>query len=269
MERKDVTKNKQVIYINMDDSGRLVDEKNEYAFVYGGVYFLSLKEQSKFVAIYKQIVNQIKPKYCNYFNNNEKINSNYCSTHNSKNCVSNCPELKSSNLEIKDRIRLLKLIKRQYASVAIVNNSKVKDEILHDRASKGRFKDYVIKREVKNIVMDLISHKQLNPDEKVVLVLNLDEQSTVSNGYYDLKSSIKEELQYGISNYNYSITFMPILKDVEVITKYRDSSSFFPVQAADLLVGEVRHAYYEYITKNDFDKYQNRISFVKDILYLP
>ena len=37
--------NTQNIYINMDDSGRLVKEKNELVFVYGGVFFLSLKEQ--------------------------------------------------------------------------------------------------------------------------------------------------------------------------------------------------------------------------------
>lgn len=37
--------NIQYIYINMDDSGRLVKgEPEELVFVYGGVFFLSLTE---------------------------------------------------------------------------------------------------------------------------------------------------------------------------------------------------------------------------------
>ena len=37
--------NIQYVYINMDDSGRLVEnEPNELVFVYGGVFFLSLTE---------------------------------------------------------------------------------------------------------------------------------------------------------------------------------------------------------------------------------
>ena len=35
--------NTQIIYINMDDSGRLIKgEPNELVFVYGGVFFLDL-----------------------------------------------------------------------------------------------------------------------------------------------------------------------------------------------------------------------------------
>ena len=62
---KDKITDEQVIYINMDDSGRLVKgEPNELVFVYGGVFFLSLTEQENFSRQYKALVDLIKPKYC-------------------------------------------------------------------------------------------------------------------------------------------------------------------------------------------------------------
>ena len=196
---KDKITDEQVIYINMDDSGRLVKgEPNELVFVYGGVFFLSLTEQENF--------------------------------------------------------------SRQY---------KAKDSIFDSKASKGRFKDYIIKREVKKIVENLISQNRINSQQPVKLVLNLDEQSTVSNGYYDLESSIKEELQFGIMNYNYGISFPPILSSVRVNIKYKNSYYNYPVQAADLLVGEVRHAYYNYLQNNDFVAYKKRTNFLNTSIYLP
>lgn len=260
----------QIVYINMDDSGRLVKgEPNELVFVYGGVFFLSLKEQEDFSRQYKSLVDLIKPRYCKDFSKDASLNKKHCSTHTYQNCVYNCPELKSNMLQPKDRRRLLNFIKKYDTSVAVVSNYKIKDSIFDSKASKGRFKDYIIKREVKRIVENLISQNRLNSRQPVKLVLNLDEQSTVSNGYYDLESSIKEELQFGIMNYDYGISFPPILSSVIVKVKYKNSYYNYPVQAADLLVGEVRHAYYSYLQNNDFAYYKKRTNFLNTSIYLP
>ncbi len=262
--------NEQIIYINMDDSGRLVKgEPTELVFVYGGVFFLSLKEQENFSRQYKALVDLIKPKYCKDFKNNHTLTEKHCSIHNYNNCQYSCPELKSNMLAPKDRRRLLNFIKKYDTSVAVVSNYKVQDYIFDNKASKGRFKDYVIKREVKRIIENLISQNRINSRQPVRLILNLDEQSTVSNGYYDLESTIKEELQFGIINYDYSICFPPILSFVTVNVKYKNSYYNYPVQAADLLVGEVRHAYYNYIQNNDFNNYQRRTNFLNTSIYLP
>ena len=103
----------QIVYINMDDSGRLVKgEPNELVFVYGGVFFLSLKEQEDFSRQYKSLVDLIKPRYCKDFSKDASLNEKYCSTHTYQNCVYNCPELKSNMLQPKDRRRLLNFIKK-------------------------------------------------------------------------------------------------------------------------------------------------------------
>lgn len=256
----------------MDDSGRLVrEEPNELVFVYGGVFFLSLQQQEDFSRQYKVLVDSIKPKYCNSTLQSRAFSETYCNSHNSQNCQygCNCPELKSNMLKPKDRRRLLNFIKKYDTSVAVVSNHKVNPHIFESKASKGRFKDYIIKREVKKIVKDLISQNRINSQQSLNLFLNLDEQSTVSNGYYDLESSIKEELQFGISNYDYGIYFPPILSSVYVKIKYRNSYYNYPVQAADLLVGEVRHAYYNYIQNKDFNLYRKRTNFLNTSIYLP
>lgn len=262
--------NAQIIYINMDDSGRLIKgEPDELVFVYGGVFFLSQKEQENFARQYKALVNIIKPKYCKNLKNDSTINNNFCKTHSYQNCKYNCPELKSNMLKPHDRRRLLNFIKKYDTSVAVVSNYQLKDSIFDSKASKGRFKDYVIKREVKKIIENLISQNRITSKQPVQLILNLDEQSTVSNGYYDLEITIKEELQFGILNYDYGTYFPPILSSVDVKVKYKNSYYNYPVQAADLLVGEVRHAYYNYLQNQDFNTYRKRTNFLNTSIYLP
>lgn len=262
--------NQQTIYINMDDSGRLVKgEPDELVFVYGGIFFLTQQQQDDFARQYKALVDILKPKYCKSFQNDNTINETHCFNHNYQNCKYDCPELKSNMLRPKDRRRLLNFIKKYDTSVAVVSNYKIQPSIFDSKASKGRFKDYVIKREVKKIIENLISQNRLDSTKHVKLFLNLDEQSTVSNGYYDLESSIKEELQFGIMNFNYGISFPPILSSVEIKIRYKNSYYNYPVQAADLLVGEVRHAYYNYLKNNDFENYRKRTNFLNTSIYLP
>ena len=254
----------------MDASGRLINgEPDELVFVYGGVFFLSLKEQEDFSRQYKSLVDKIKPKYCNDFQKDNNLDNNYCTTHSYQNCKYKCPELKSNMLKPHDRRRLLNFIKKYDTSVAVVSNYKLKDYIFDSKASKGRYKDYIIKREVKRIVENLISQNRINSQQPVKLVLNLDEQSTKSNGYYDLESSIKEELQFGIMNYDYGISFPPILSSVIVKVRYKNSYYNYPVQAADLLVGEVRHCYYHYLQSQDFTTYRKKTNFLNTSIYLP
>lgn len=260
----------QNIYIYIDDSGQLTKNNPQQSiFVYGGVYFLSKEESDDFSRQYKSIVDSIKSKYCNDFLNDNTINELHCQTHNSNNCNYKCPELKSSKLHSKHRRHLLNFIKKYNTSVVVVNNVKLNDPIFEDKASVGRFKDYAIKREVKNIIEKLISENKINPSKPVNIFLNLDQQTTVSNGYYDLEHTIKEELQHGILNYNYGISFPPILSSVSVKVRYKNSYYNYPVQAADLLVGEIRHKYYNYLQNNDFELYRKQTAFLKNSLYLP
>lgn len=218
--KKDV----QEIYINLDDSGKLTNK--EKISVYGGLVFLSKKEKDKFITQYRSIINNIKCDYCQKDNN--------C-------CVRSCPEIKNTNIKKNDKRRLMNYIKKYYVVALVIKNDNVYEHIKSSKAAKGRFVDYSIRRMIKEIVKTLIKFNSIDPNKPIKLIINIDQQSTKSNGYYNLHDGLIEELKYGILNYNYSTKINPIVfNDLDVVVSYQDSGKSFVVQAADLLAGTIR-----------------------------
>ena len=169
--------------------------------VYGGVVFLSKKEKDKFITQYKKIIN-IKPEHKRW---------------------------------------LMNYIKNYFGVGLIIENKKVYEEILQSKASKGRFTDYAIRRLIKEILKSLIKEGKIDPYKPVKIVLNIDQQSTKSNGYYNLRDGILEELKYGISAYNYSVKRKKIVySDLDILVTYQVSAKSYVIQAADLLAGTIR-----------------------------
>lgn len=213
----------QEIYINLDDSGKLTTK--EEISVYGGLVFLSKKEKDKFITQYKSIINDIKCDYCN----------------NKESCNHICPEIKNTNIKKNDKRRLMNYIKKYYIVALVIKNSNVYDHIKESKAARGRFIDYSIRRMIKEIIKSLIKCKSIDPNKPVRLIINIDQQSTKSNGYYNLHDGLVEELKYGIVNFNYSMKINPIVfSELEIKVSYQDSGKSYVVQAADLLAGTIR-----------------------------
>lgn len=225
---------KQEIYINLDDSGKLTRKEN--ISVYGGIVFFSQSERDKYVNIYKDIINTVKCDYCKQ--------DNY-------KCNKKCPEIKNTNIRNKDKRRILNFSMRYYIIALIIKNDEIYDNIVNDKASRGRFTDYAIKMLIKEVIKTLISKKIINPNKPLKIILDIDQQSTKSNGYYNLADSIKEELKYGITNFDYGMKTKPILhNDLEVKLTYRISKLSYTIQAADLIAGTVR--------KKSIEAYKNK-----------
>lgn len=136
----------------------------------------------------------------------------------------------------------------------------------NNKAAKGRFIDYSIRRLIKEIINKLIIEKVINPNLPLNVIINIDQQTTKSNGYYNLRDGITEELKYGIVNYNYSNYIKPIFfSDLNVTLTYQDSKSSYVVQAADLLAGSIRN-----IALLNLDNLQKNISsFTKYYIIIP
>lgn len=78
-------------------------------------------------------------------------------------------------------------------------------------------------------------------NKPIRLIINIDHQSTKSNGYYNLHDGLIEELKYGIVNFNYSSLIKPIIySNLDILISYQDSGKSYVVQAADLLAGTMR-----------------------------
>ncbi len=247
-----ITPSQQVIYINLDDSGKL--SKKESVCVYGGIVFFNKQEKDKFITQYRSIVNDIKCRYCKQSKDS--------------NCGNNCTELKSYNLKSKHKRRILNYIKKYYTIGCIIKNENVYDYIIKEAASKGRFLDYSIRRLIKSVIINLINKKIINPHKPIRLIINIDEQSTKNNGYYDLKEGIREELLHGIYNFNYNTKHQPIIfGDFEIKLTYQHSDTSYVVQAADLIAGTIRH---EFIAHNDNPiELTERLKIIDFKLFLP
>lgn len=87
----------------------------------------------------------------------------------------------------------------------------------------------------------MITEKRIDPHKPLKIILNIDEQSTKSNGYYSLYDGLIEELKYGIINFNYGKKHNPIIYgDMKIILCYQKSDKSYVVQAADLIAGTIR-----------------------------
>lgn len=119
-------KSEQTIYINIDDSGKLVN--CEKVAIYAGLVFTSKKEKDKFITQYRSIVKNIKCKYC-------KKDYNKCKSN------EDCPELKHNMLKPAHIRQLMNYIKKYSILCCIINNEKIYTNIKENKAS--RFKQQI------------------------------------------------------------------------------------------------------------------------------
>ena len=243
----------QEVYIYMDDSGKL--SNFEKCCCYGGIVFLNKKDKDKFITQYRQIIKKIRCSECN-----KDIN----------NCDNDCPEIKNSKIKSASNKRwIMNYIKKYPMFCCIIDNSRVKNYILESKSSKGRYLDYAQKLLIKKIFLDLIGEGKINSNKPIKLTMYIDEQTTKSNGYYNLKESIKEEFLHGIINYNYGVIHEAILySSFEIDIHYVDSKKNYIVQAADFVAGMSRNLYLKWLD-NSSDNLTKLLHDYTYIKYLP
>lgn len=210
----------QEVFFFFDDSG--VFHKNEPSgyFVYAGYVFTDRKT-----------IEDAKRKYINA---NKKI----------KNKLNRMDELKAANLQGIHKRSLFNVLKEYDKISAVVKLSEIYDYIIDNKKSICRYKDYILKRCVKQKLKQLISENKISSEKDIRISINIDEQLTATNGYYDLRDSIKEEMQFGIENFNYGIVHTKLFNsNVEVIIKYCDSSKNYMIQASDILANRIWKSY--------------------------
>ena len=107
-----------------------------------------------------------------------------------------------------------------------------------------------MKRIIKEKIKALISKNKINVDEDVTISLFIDNQNIATNGYYNLKGSIYEELKNGIRNFDYGMIHESIFKgDVNVNVRYCDSKIDYLIQASDILANRIFNSYEKNIEK--------------------
>ena len=215
----------QIIYINMDDSGVL--HRNDKYCVYGGVAFVEKENRDKFIRQYKGILNGIKCNYCK----KEK-----------RNCDYKCPEIKHSNIYPNHKRRIYNLINKKSITFAtIISNSKVNDNIINNKNSRGRFRDYCQRRIIKEVIQHMITKNMIDPNKPVELIIRIDQQGTTTDTGRAFVVDIQHELTDGIYNFKYDKIFPEILHSkLKIDLKYVISNKHVCIQASDLIAGKTR-----------------------------
>lgn len=208
------------MYFFFDDSGVLHKNEPSGYFVYAGYVFTSREE-----------LDTAKRRYINA---NKKL----------KNALGISGELKAAELRASHKRALFNSVKKYESISAAVDIGRVYDHILSNKKSRCRYKDYVLKLCVKKKLNDFIARGILSRDDDIDLRIYIDEQLTATNGYYDLRDSIWEELRHGIANFNYGVTHTPIFSgDVRVSIEYCDSKCNYLIQASDIIANRIWTSY--------------------------
>ncbi|HEL2006841.1 TPA: DUF3800 domain-containing protein [Streptococcus suis] len=212
------------ISIFIDDSG--VFHSNHNYFVYAGFCFITEEDRLSAKKRYRSLNTQIKKTKA--FEG----------------------ELKASNIERKHKNALFKVLKDEISFSVSVNLSRVQADVMKDKKSRQRFKDYAIKRVVKNLFKKLLEQGLINKSDDIELFVNIDQQGFATNGLYGLGDGILEELRYGIMNFNYGTFYPPILEGKFIVhTKSCVSENDYLIQAADILANRIWNSYENQISK--------------------
>lgn len=210
----------QEVIFFFDDSGVFHKNAPGHHFVYAGYVFTD-----------RDKLNDARRKYINA---NKKL----------KKSLGRTDELKAANLETKHKRSLFNVVKEYNSVAVVVDLNRIYDYVLADKKSICRYKDYVLKRCIKNKLKRLIADGIISKDEDITISIYIDEQLTATNGYYDLRDSIMEELKYGIANFDYGITHPHVFDaEVKVNIEYCDSSHNYMIQASDILANRIWSSY--------------------------
>lgn len=212
------------ISIFIDDSG--VFHSNHNYFVYAGFCFISDEDKISAKRRYRSLNTRIRR----------------------ANAIEG--ELKASTLERRHKNALFKVLKDEISFSVSVNLSSVRTGIMTDKKSRQRFKDYALKRVVKNLFKKLLEQGLISKNDDIELFVNIDQQGFATNGLYGLGDGILEELKYGITNFNYGTFYPPILEGKFVVhTKSCVSENDYLIQAADILANRIWNSYEKQLIK--------------------
>lgn len=227
------------IFIYSDESGVFDKIHNEY-FVFGGLILLGKDSKEEWERLYRNAEIAITPKY----QQNQ--------------------ELKASVVSNKDKGKLFRSLNKCYKFSVVINESKVHEEIFKNKKSKQRYLDYAYKITVKKALQDVINKGIINPNEVENIYFFVDEHTTATDGKYELREALEQELMVGTFNYHYSAFYEPIFPDLKSLSlEYCNSEKKRLVRAADIIANRV----YYLAVSNQLEKI-NEISNLHNI-YLP
>lgn len=207
------------IFVYSDESG-VFDKEHNDIFVFGGIICLGKIEKDAWSRKYSSAEKSIRQSLS----------------------VGASEELKASVLNAKHKNSLYRLLNNCYKFGAVIDQAQVLEQIFNSKKDKQRYLDYAYKIAIKYAFADMISKHIIDPNDVESIWFHVDEHTTATNGKYELREALEQELKRGTYNVYYSHFFPPIFPKVKTVDlKFCDSTTVRLVRAADIVAN---HFYY-------------------------
>lgn len=224
------------IYIYADESG-VFDPKNNDKFVMGGIILLNRDDRDIQRRKYLSVERIIR-------------SSQNFERHN---------ELKASILKPKFKYKLYRSLGESHRFAVIVDQKRIHEEICKHKKSKQRYLDYAFKIAVKRALQELIYKGKINPDYSGEVQVFMDEHTTATDGKYELREALEQELIIGTFNPEYNIHFKPVFPNASCVKfSMKDSQTEILIRAADIVANRVYH----HAKSNSLEKIRDSVKLV-------
>ncbi len=212
------------IYIYSDESGVLDKEHNKY-YIFGGLLFLSEEDRDEYSRRFIAA------------ENNVRISET----------ISKDAEVKASKIKGKSKNKLYRCVQDTERFGVIIEQSKLDDSLFSNKKTKQRYLDWAYKMAIKKKFEHMIAYGKLNPDEVESISFLVDEHSTATNGWYELRESLEKELKIGMHNFEYMTFHKPLFPKVKSVNlQYCNSSKKTLIRAADIVANHIFYNAHKY-----------------------
>lgn len=219
-----VSGGKMDLFVYSDESGVFDREHNEI-FVFGGLIFLGKEEKDKYSRRY--IAAEETMRKCRHFAEEE---------------------LKASRISNKEKGKLYRAMNGAIRFGVIVDQKRVMPRIFISKKDKQRYLDYAYKIGLKRALEKLINDGKITKTNIDNVHIYNDEHTTATNGRYELKEAIENELKNGTYNIKYDKFFPPTFENLNGIDlHFCDSKRTTLVRAADIVANRI---YYMALNRN-------------------
>lgn len=205
------------IYIYSDESGVFDKDHNEI-FVFSGLIILGEKEKFKISNQYIHAEKEIR-KAGEY----------------TKGC-----ELKACILSNKHKGKLFRSLNKCHKFNIVIKQSSCLTSVFADKKTKQRYLDFAYKLAVKKALEKMLRDNIIHEEDIECINFYVDEHNTATNGRYELRESLEQELKIGTHNWNYDTFYPAIFPNIKSINlAFCNSQKQTLIRAADIIANRV------------------------------
>lgn len=207
------------LFVYSDESGTF-DCRNSSFFVFGGIVYLSPEDMQSSSRRFQAVEKAIRE----------------------RNAIDTANELKASHLPKQDSRRLFRATNRElrFGVVVEIPRLRIRERIADDKKARQRYMDYVYKIAIKRFLQQLIKDGLIKPDEVQTVHFFVDQHTTATNGRYELREALEQELIHGTINFEYQVSYPALFPKAKSVTlKFCDSKVVALVRAADIVANRI------------------------------